>query len=68
VSTAVSYIFDIPSYFNYPAALNVKEAIPMGTALAARGITLVINSIFSGLAALIGWGFGGVLPGPEDLA
>lgn len=67
LSTAISYLADIHSYFNYPTALNVKEAIPFGAAMLARSQTLVINSILNGIAAAIGWGMGGVLPRREDL-
>ena len=67
LSTAISYLADIHSYFNYPTALNVKEAIPFATAMMTRTAGLVFNSLFNSIAAAIGWLMGGVLPKREDL-
>jgi hypothetical protein len=62
VSTALSYLLGLETFFNAPAALSVKEAMPFGAAMARRASNLVVNTILSTIAALLGWAMGGALP------
>jgi hypothetical protein len=62
LSTAISYILGIDSFFNYPRALNVPEAIPFGQAMVARAITFVVNVVFNVIAAALGYAIAGVGP------
>ena len=62
VSTLVSYLTGMHTYFNDPTALNVEAAIPLAQAMGRRTITLVINTIINSIAALIGWSLGGLIP------
>ena len=62
VATLGSYLAGAQTYFNDPTALNVQEAIPLGQAMVARLITLVINTIINSIAALIGWSLGKLIP------
>jgi hypothetical protein len=63
LATLGSYLAGAETYFNHPTALNVEEAIPLGQAMVARLITLVINTIINSIAALIGWSLGKLIPG-----
>lgn len=62
LSTAISYILGIDSFFNYPRALNVQEAIPFGQAMVARSITFVANVVLNVIAAALGYAIAGVGP------
>jgi hypothetical protein len=62
LSTAVSYVLGMSTFFNNPTALNVTEPIPMGAALMARVGGLVINTILNMIAATIGYFMGAALP------
>lgn len=61
-STAISYALGLDTYFNYPKALNVPAAIPMGEALARRSGGLLAGPIINAMVALIGWALGALLP------
>lgn len=64
-ATLLSFAFSWETYFNHPLALNMAEpeaAVTIGQALANRAGGLVGNSIFSGIAAALGWTIGGLLP------
>jgi hypothetical protein len=64
--TLVSYIAGAETYFNNPIALAGpgagEEAIPLGQAMVARLIGLVVNPILNSIAALIGWSLGKLVP------
>lgn len=62
LATLVSYLAGIDTYFNHPTALNVPEAIPLGAALQARALGLVINPIVASIVAVIGWAMGNLIP------
>jgi hypothetical protein len=66
LSTAVSYGFDIPSYFREPMALN-RQTDPIGfaPAMGYRIGGLVVNTIVNGIAGALGWALGGLLPARE---
>jgi hypothetical protein len=68
VSTAVSYLAGIESYFNYSEALNVQDAIPMGQAMVGRVFGLVINTVTSLIECALGFWFGGLLPAKQSEA
>ncbi len=62
LSTVVSYLFGIQSYFNHPAALNQPAPVPFGPALGIRLGGLVANTLTNGIAGALGWAMGGLLP------
>ena len=62
LSTALSYILGIETFFNTPRALNVQEAIPFGEAMVARTITFVANIITNIVTAALGYVFAAVGP------
>ncbi len=64
LSTAISYMAGMDTFFNYPTALNVKEAIPFGEAMTGRAITAVANIVFNGVVAALGYGIA-TLTGPK---
>jgi hypothetical protein len=62
VSTGLSYMLGLETFFNAPAALNVQAPMAFGAAMLARAGGLVINTILNTIAALIGFAMGGALP------
>ena len=62
VLTAVSYILGMDTYFNHPTALNAQGPVDFGTAMGGRVGGLIANTLFTGIAAALGWFVGGVLP------
>ena len=62
VSTALSYLLGLNTFFNAPAALNATEPVAFGAAMGARAFGLVVNTILNVIAALIGYAMGGALP------
>lgn len=67
LATLGSYLAGAETYFNNPIALvgpGANEvAIPLGQAMVARLIGLVVNPILNSIAALIGWSLGKLIPG-----
>ena len=61
-STALSYALGLHTYFNHPRALNVETELSLNEALLRRAGGLVAGPISNGVAAVIGWLMGGVLP------
>lgn len=63
LSTAISYAFEIPSYFSEPMALN-RQADPIAflPAMGFRAGGLVVNTILNGITGALGWALGGLLP------
>lgn len=62
VSTALSYMLGLETFWNAPAALNVTEPMPFGPAMLARAGGVVANTITNTIAALIGYAMGAALP------
>ena len=62
LATVLSYVANVPTFFNAPEALNQKEAVGLGVALGQRAAGLVINPILASIAGAIGWILGAVLP------
>lgn len=62
LATGLSYALGTDTYFTHPTALNTEGPIPAGDAMARRVGGLVVNTLFGGIAAALGWVFGGALP------
>ncbi len=63
LSTAVSYLLGIDSYFSNPMALNRQvDPVTFGAAMGFRTGGLVVNTILNGIAGALGWALGGLLP------
>ncbi len=70
LSTLGSSLAGVETYFNNPVALlgqgagaKFEGAIPLGQAMVARLIGIVVNPILNSIAALIGWSLGKLIPG-----
>lgn len=63
VMTFLSYVLGVDTYFNHPIALNVEEAIPLGQAMVARVVGLIVNTMTASILAAIGWAMGRMIPG-----
>lgn len=61
VSTLVSYLLGLTTFWNTPAALNQTAEVPLGAAMLARAGGLVVNTILNIIAATIGYAMGGSL-------
>lgn len=63
VSTALSYMLGLDTFFNSPLAI-ARSSVPIafGSAMVQRAVGLVINTILNTIAALIGYAMGGALP------
>jgi|GEM_PF-1689089 len=66
LSTVVSFLFGLHTYFNHPTALNQLAEVPFGVALGIRAGGLVANTLTSGIAGALGWAMGGLLPPPKE--
>jgi hypothetical protein len=66
VSTVLSYLLGLQTYYNNPIAIvgdtNAVAAVPLSSALAYRGFGLVVNTILNGIAGALGWAMGALLP------
>jgi hypothetical protein len=62
LSTLVSYLLDVPSYFSHPTALNQTQAVGLAQAMGIRAGGLVVNAFLNGIAGALGWALGGLLP------
>lgn len=62
VSTALSYMLGLDTFWNAPAALNATTQPPFGDAMLARAGGVLANTITNTIAALIGYAMGGALP------
>lgn len=62
LSTLVSYLAGIDSYFNDPRAFRTPTALSLGAAMGARAGGLVANSVLNSVVAMLGWALGGLLP------
>ena len=67
VSTMLSYLFGIDSYWNHPAALGVPGLSVLG-ALQNRLLGLVANTLACTVVAALGWALGGLLPDADTQA
>jgi hypothetical protein len=61
VSTLISYMLGITTFWNTPAALNQTADVPFAAAMMARTGGLVGNTLFNVIAAAIGYAMGGSL-------
>jgi hypothetical protein len=62
VSTLVSYLLGLDTFFNAPRALNAEGPVAFGAAMATRATGLFAGTIANGVAAAIGWAMGWALP------
>lgn len=62
LSTAVSYLAGLDTYFNHPKALRTAGDVSLAAALVIRLQGLVANTILNAVAGLIGWALGALLP------
>ena len=62
VSTALSYLLGMETFFNHPRALNAQQAVAFGQAMLGRTITFVANIVTNGIAGALGWLIAGVVP------
>ena len=62
LSTLLSYLLGLETYYYNPVALNAASALPIGTDLATRAGGLVVNTILNGIAGALGWAMGALLP------
>jgi hypothetical protein len=62
ISTLLSYLLGLETYYNNPIALNQVTAIPLGSALLVRAGGLVANTLTAGIAGALGWAMGALLP------
>jgi hypothetical protein len=63
LATMLSYALGMQTFFNNPTALNQQQAVGAAQAVRIRLPGLVIFPIVNAVAATIGWGLGGLLPG-----
>jgi len=62
VSTALSYLLGLQTFFNNARALNAPQTLPMGQAMVGRAGGLVVNTIINMVAGALGWLIAGVVP------
>ncbi len=63
LSTALSYMLGLETFFNSPLAIaRSAEPIAFGAAMGQRAVGLIINTILNTIAAAIGYAMGGALP------
>ena len=61
ISTLLSYLLGLTTFWNTPAALNQTADVPFAAAMVARVGGLVVNTILNVIAAAIGFAMGGSL-------
>ena len=64
LSTAISYMAGMETFFNHPTALNATEAVAFGDAMVGRCITFVANVVTNTITAALGYGIA-TLTGPK---
>ena len=62
LSTLVSYLLGIESYFVHPIPLGRPGHVPLVDALGIRLGGLVVNVVLAGIAGGLGWALGALLP------
>jgi len=62
ISTAVSYMAGMDTFWNAARALNLKEAADFGQAMVIRIQGLIANTIVNSIIASIGYGIAAVVP------
>ena len=62
VSTAISYMGGMETYFNHPEALNATEAVPFGVAMQGRIFGLFANSVVVMIITSLGYAMGALFP------
>jgi hypothetical protein len=62
LSTLISYLLGIDTFFTHPRALNAPGPLPFGRAMGQRVAGLVFNTLATAVVAALGWVFGLLLP------
>ena len=62
LSTAVSYLLGLDTYWNAPRALNAPGEVAFGTAMLTRLGGIVAGTLANGVAAALGWSIGAAIP------
>jgi hypothetical protein len=62
LSTLLSYVLGLHTFFNHPTALNAEGDLPLREALVRRALGLVAGPVSNGVAAFVGWLMGAALP------
>lgn len=62
ISTAVSYLAGMETFWNAPRALNLEEAAGFGQAMVIRVQGLIANSIVNSIVASLGYAIAAVVP------
>ena len=62
ISTAVSYMAGMDTFWNAPTALNQEATVSLGQAMGIRVGGLVVNCIINAIVACIGYGIAAVVP------
>ncbi len=62
ISTAISYMAGMDTFWNAARALNLEEPAGFGQAMGIRVVGLVANSIVNAIVASIGYGIAAVVP------
>ena len=62
LSTAISYMAGMDTFWNASRALNQEAAVGLGQAMGIRVQGLIANSIVNGIVAAIGYGIAAVAP------
>jgi hypothetical protein len=66
-ATIVSDLLGVSTHFNDPMAIvGADRPVPLGEAVMARGIGIVINTVIGAIAGSIGWALGALLPSREN--
>ena len=61
--TMLSYLLGVSTHFNEPMAIvGADQEVTLGQAFLARVGGVVFNPILGGIAGLIGWALGGLIP------
>ena len=64
LSTVVSHLAGIDSYFVHPTPLGQPGPVTLAQVLVIRIGGLVVNSVLAGIAGGLGWALGALLPAP----
>jgi len=62
LSTAVSYMAGMDTFWNAARALNLEASVGLGQAMVIRVQGMIANSIVNGIIASIGYGIAAVVP------
>ena len=65
--TMLSYLLGVSTHFNEPMAIvGENREVALSEAVMARAAGVVFNPILGGIAGLIGWALGGLIPSKKS--